>query len=39
LKYKEISIDNQVGEIEPGLNSDYNSTELNFTFKSPFVYH
>jgi protease II len=35
---KTISVDNQVGEILPGLNSDYESTSLNFTYSSPFVF-
>jgi protease II len=36
--FSSVSIDNQVGEIEPGLNSDYYSKELTFLFSSPFTY-
>lgn len=38
-EFTSITVDNQVGEIQPGLNSDYNSSELNFFFRSPFVYN
>ena len=32
-------MDGQVGEISPGINSDYHSKELSFFFQSPFTYH
>jgi protease II len=38
MSLKTINIDSEVGEILPGLNSDYQSSSLNFTFASPFVY-
>ena len=37
-KFQSITVDNDVGEILPGLNQDYNSSQLNFMFSSPFVY-
>ncbi len=38
LTLKTVSVDSEVGEILPGLNSDYESMSLNFTFTSPFVF-
>jgi hypothetical protein len=38
MSLKTINVDSEVGEILPGLNSDYESTSLNFSFASPFVY-
>jgi len=38
MNFKTINVDSEVGEIIPSLNSDYESTSLNFTFASPFVY-
>ena len=37
-EYDTINVDNDVGEIMPMLNSNYNQTVLNFLFHSPFVY-
>ena len=34
----EFTVEGQVGEISPGLNSNYESKELHFFFQSPFVY-
>ena len=38
MSLKTINVDSEVGEILPSLNSDYESTSLNFSFASPFVY-
>ena len=37
-EFNTISVDNDIGEILPGLNQDYESLGLNFMFASPFVY-
>jgi protease II len=37
-EFSEFTVDGQVGEISPGLNSNYDSKELHFFFQSPFVY-
>jgi oligopeptidase B len=36
--FDSVNIDQDVGEIHPGINQDYNAQELTFTYESPFVY-
>ncbi len=37
-KFNSVKVNDEIGEISPGLNSDYNASDLNFFFSSPFVY-
>jgi len=36
--FDSVDIENDVGEIHPGINQDYKANELTFTYESPFVY-
>ena len=37
-QFNTVSVDNDIGEILPGLNQDYDSQALTFMFSSPFIY-
>ena len=38
-EFQSIDVDEDVGEILPGLNQDYDSKQLSFMFSSPFIYN